>query len=143
MRSDQDTASDMQDALFNIRAVLASRNFNTFDGNDVELLRAVANIISEDGTLINCGNMPESQEPKYGIKAGQLYNRESGEVIPSDEPVFIFRARDAIAHGTLCDYLERIALSDADDSHFEAVQIRSRDFKKFKREHPERMKIPD
>lgn len=38
------------------------------------------------------------QEPKYTVSLrGRLINRASGEAIPKDEPVMIFRARDRLA----------------------------------------------
>jgi hypothetical protein len=83
--------------------------------------------------------MPVSQEPKYGIRDNRLFNRASGEFIPTDEPVFIFRARDELAIKALDHYRELCGESE----HSAAVYGRMRDFEKFAVAHRERMKVPD
>lgn len=83
--------------------------------------------------------MPVSQEPKYGIRDNRLYNRASGEFIPLDEPVFIFRARDKLAASSLEDYWLRCNNGE----HQDAIRSRMMDFAKFRDAHPERMKMPD
>ena len=40
-------------------------------------------------------------EPKYQIVGDKIVNRASGEAIPEDEPVIIFRARDVHAAGLI------------------------------------------
>lgn len=79
-------------------------------------------------------------DPKYDFRDGRVFNVASGEVIPEDEPVFVFRARDrkAIDHA-LIPYM----LAAADPHHARAVQKRIEDFERFARNHPERMKEPD
>ena len=67
-------------------------------------------------------------------------NRASGEAIPADEPVFIFRARDAHAMYALRDYLCRLPLGTA---HRMTVERRVMDFFDFKAANPGRMKEPD
>lgn len=84
--------------------------------------------------------MEITQEPKYGIKDNRLYNRSSGEVIPDDEPVFIFRAKDALALEALKRYIN---LFHPDKEHHKAISERIKDFEKFAGDHPERMKYPD
>ena len=83
--------------------------------------------------------MLHSQEPKYGIRDGQIVNRSSGAPIPDDEPIFIFRAKDRLAVLILTAYFSAIE----DSEHARAVAGRLEDFKRFAREHPERMKDPD
>ncbi len=83
--------------------------------------------------------MLPSQEPKYGIRDGQVVNRGSGAPIPDDEPIFIFRAKDRLAVRILTAYFSAIE----DPEHARAVGARLEDFKRFAREHPERMKDPD
>jgi len=83
--------------------------------------------------------MTESQEPKYGIRDGRLFNRASGEFIPADEPVFIFRARDHHAMHVLAAY-EYMGLGE---KHAQAVAGRIRDFQRFAQTNPARMKEPD
>lgn len=83
--------------------------------------------------------MLPSQEPKYGIRSGRIVSRESGAPIPDDEPVFIFRAKDRLAVRILTAYFSAIENSE----HARAVAARLEDFKRFSREHPERMKDSD
>ena len=83
--------------------------------------------------------MLPSQEPKYGIRDGQIVNLSSGAPIPDDEPIFIFRAKDRLAVRILTSYFSAIE----DPEHARAVAGRLEDFKRFAREHPERMKDPD
>ena len=83
--------------------------------------------------------MPVTQEPKYGIRENRLFNRASGEFIPLDEPVFIFRARDKLAAQALTDY----RFHCADEQHRAAIALRFIDFERFANDHPDRMKYPD
>lgn len=85
------------------------------------------------------GGMPVSQEPKYGIRDNRLFNRASGEVIPEDEPVFIFRARDTHAVNILAGYAREVLNAE----HASAVWGRIDDFKRFWDANPDRMKQPD
>lgn len=80
-----------------------------------------------------------SQEPKYTIRNGRIVNRASGEPIPDDEPVFIFRARDKLAVGALLAY----SMKGLTGNHYAAVRKRVKHFRAFASRHPERMKIPD
>lgn len=83
--------------------------------------------------------MKIEQEPKYKAVAGVIYNRASGEPIPDDEPVFIFRARDRNAIAALLRYMDICY----DDEHRLAVAKRVVDFQRFAADHPHRMKQPD
>ena len=66
-------------------------------------------------------------------------NRGSGVPIPDDEPIFIFRAKDRLAVRILTAYFSAIE----NPEHASAVAARLEDFKRFAKEHPERMKDPD
>ena len=83
--------------------------------------------------------MEIEQEPKYKIENGKIVNRASGEMIPDDEPITIFRARDKHARSTLMHYFTRVK----DNNHASAVLDRLQDFQKFRTDHPNRMKEPD
>lgn len=80
------------------------------------------------------------QEPKYDIRGGKLVNRQSGQPIPDDEPVFILRARDRRAAQAIQHYA--IACNGNPD-HFQAIAMRLAQFSNWATEHPERMKEPD
>jgi hypothetical protein len=69
---------------------------------------------------------------------GRVVSRSSGEHIPDDEPIFVLRAKDRLAVRTLTTYFSAIE----DPEHDRAVAARLEDFKRFAREHPERMKDP-
>ena len=82
--------------------------------------------------------LPVAQEPKYTVNGTHIVNRASGEAIPHDEPVFIFRARDKLAVRALLDYAARCT-----GEHYAAVRKRVKHFRAFTSRHPERMKTPD
>lgn len=85
------------------------------------------------------GIQPE-QEPKYTTNGcGRIVNRASGDTIPDDEPIFIFRARDKYALAALRHYVDFCG----DSAHRRAVEGRIVQFVVFKTGHPERMKEPD
>lgn len=84
--------------------------------------------------------MKQTQEPKYDVNIdGQLFSRASGDPIPDDEPVFIFRARDRRAVKALIGYLDDLP----NGQHADAVEARIVDFRRYAEKHPERMKEPD
>jgi len=83
--------------------------------------------------------MNEYQEPKYKVDNGVLVNRQSGEAVPDDEPIFILRARDKKAAELLFGYAEKCL----DKTHREAVRIRAHQFLNWAEKHPDRMKEPD
>lgn len=82
--------------------------------------------------------MNTTQEPKYKIENGKLVNRQSGEQIPDDEPVMIFRAKDRHAKHGIAFYLGHCS----DLMHKQAVTQRLIQFEKWANDHPERMKEP-
>lgn len=72
--------------------------------------------------------MLETQEPKYGVNDdGRLFNRETGNVIPDDEPVFILRARDIHALDTLNFYHDQCKV----EGHKQVVMERIAHFHAF------------
>lgn len=80
-----------------------------------------------------------TQEPKYRFENGRVINRASGEEIPLDEPVMVFRARDFNAEDAIGFYISLCS----DQEHRDAVQQRINDFRQFREKYPERMKEPD
>ena len=79
-------------------------------------------------------------DPKY--LTGPITNTSSGEVIPQDEPIFFFRARDKFALTALEFYWELVS-DTGDQEHLEAIRQRIEEFYAFKENYPERMKRPD
>lgn len=85
--------------------------------------------------------MVKTQDPKFYIANDQLHG-QSG-IVPLDEPLFILRARDVNALALLADYLKHAIDSGSNTQHHEAICRRIADFAEFRRNHPERMKVPD
>lgn len=83
--------------------------------------------------------MNKYQEGKYDVGTGKVINRATGEPIPDDEPVFIFRAKDLKAVHALIAY--RCAVDSAVIRTF--VDKRIQDFHHFEARHPDRCKEPD
>jgi hypothetical protein len=79
------------------------------------------------------------QEPKYALRGGRVINRASGEAIPLDEPIMIFRGRDKYAAGVIQFYLAMLL----NVAHRVAVGDRLRDFNRFREQFPDRMREPD
>jgi hypothetical protein len=78
------------------------------------------------------------EDRKFKFENGRFVNRVSGEEIPDDEPVIIFRARDRHALNVLAYYLSLAR----DDHHQHAILDRMDEFLTFRRANPERMKEP-
>jgi hypothetical protein len=112
----------------------------TLDGARGSVLGMIARKLRSQsapaGAVVARPYLTVGQEPKYG---GTLFNRVSGEAIPADEPVFIFRARDHYAARVIAHYMVYLPPSD----HRVAVEQRARDFYSFAVAHPDRMKEPD
>lgn len=51
-----------------------------------------------------------------------IYNTKSGVAIPEDEPLFLFRAKDALAMLTLDYYWQLCAVKKCDSSQLDGVQ---------------------
>lgn len=83
--------------------------------------------------------LPLQQEPKYTTNGHALVNRASGEAIPADEPVFVFRARDVHAR----EAIEAYACVLLPGLHRDKVCERIADFARFAYANPRRMKVPD
>lgn len=80
-----------------------------------------------------------TQDPKYGIKDNRLVNMATGEPIPHDEPVFIFRAKDKHLVPTLAEYRMRCE----DDNHAKAVEQREEEIRGWQQRNTDRLKEPD
>jgi hypothetical protein len=88
--------------------------------------------------------LPVQQEPKYTVSGTHIVNRQSGEVIPHDEPVFILRAKDKFAINALKSYHAAIRVSRVvGNEHKDAVFVRAKHFQAFAQNHPERMGAPN
>lgn len=79
------------------------------------------------------------QEPKYDAIDGQIVNRSTGEPILSDEPIFIFRAKDINTLQTLAYYMETCK----DETHKKVIGKRINDFADWQNRYFELVKEPD
>lgn len=104
-----------------------------------EALRASRGQAPAGATL----GLPIAQEPKYTVTGAHIVNRATGEAVPHDEPVFVFRARDALGVRALEAYLALIGEREPSSEHAEAVRGRIADFQRFAASNPARMKWPD
>ncbi len=79
-----------------------------------------------------------AEDRKFKFENGQFVNRVSGEPIPDDEPVIIFRARDRHALQVLNFYLRTVE----DDHHKQAIRDRIGEFGAFRDANEDLMKEP-
>jgi hypothetical protein len=77
---------------------------------------------------------------KYGRVSVE---REPGNPLGEDEPVFVLRARDLAAVGTLLLYEEAAFQQGAGEEHLAAVEEARAAFARWRHAHPELMKVPD
>jgi hypothetical protein len=83
------------------------------------------------------------QDPKYTFMNDAVFNRSSGERIPSDEPVFVFRARDIHAIRAILYYRDLMISQGLPEEHVKGVECRAKHFRDFAEANPHRMKQPD
>lgn len=103
-----------------------------------DVLAALAEIFGPAGT-----EKGERQiDPKFHVAAGQIIKTRSGEVLPEDEPLILFRGRDHLALATLEHYRELSRLDGCNDYHLSGIDERIGAFAAYKRDHPEKMKQP-
>ncbi len=67
---------------------------------------------------------------------------DRGAVVPSDEPLFVLRAKDRNALATLRKYLDICQTDGCPQDHIDGILNRIDDFLTFAAGHPERMKQP-
>lgn len=79
-----------------------------------------------------------AEDRKFKFENGRFVNRVSGEAIPDDEPVILFRARDNHAIPTLIAYLAMVT----DPHHRQAVMDRLDEFSAYRAQNPDRLKEP-
>ena len=91
-------------------------------------------------------------DPKYSVECWhgweppedciQIVKTATGEPIPADEPLILFRARDRNALGMLVDYARRCRADSCTPSHMAGIENRQKAFGQFAHTHSERMKQP-
>jgi hypothetical protein len=73
---------------------------------------------------------------------GAIVKKSNGEVLPDDEPLFLFRARDNHAIQVLQYYFDLCEQDKGSDWQIEKMAEPMADFMQFAKDHPERMKTP-
>lgn len=79
---------------------------------------------------------------KFHIDGEQIVKTSNGDVVPEDEPLILFRARDHLALPMLLHYCQLSIRDGCNDFHLEGVNAVIAEFEKFSADHPERMKQP-
>jgi hypothetical protein len=81
-------------------------------------------------------------DPKYSIDGEHIVKTATGERIPDDEPLILFRARDRHAARMLHYYRGLCRQDECTEFHMRGIKNRIDAFEQFAREHGERMKQP-
>lgn len=80
-----------------------------------------------------------TQDKKYDIEHNRLINAASGEPIPADEPIFIFRAKDKHLLKVLAEY----RMMCENDEHVGAVEQREVEISEWQQRTRHRIGEPD
>lgn len=72
----------------------------------------------------------------------QIINTKEETVVPEDEPLMLFRARDHLAAGNIGSYLNSCKADKCSEGQLKGVTDRLSLFNQFRADHPERMKQP-
>ena len=86
--------------------------------------------------------MSREIDGKFSTDGGRIYNTQSNESIPEDEPLFLLRARDQTAVDALLYYYRVCKTKGCCDAHLKALDDTIQAFVSFKTHRPERMKLP-
>lgn len=86
-------------------------------------------------------------DPKYGVTqtdSGEFIvcKNKTGEPVPSDEPMILFRARDKHAINMLHFYRSQCLADGCTPEHMAGIENRIAAFREFAQAHPGRMKQP-
>lgn len=82
-------------------------------------------------------------DSKFAVSTdGKIYKKSNDEIVPDDEPLFLLRGRDLTGLAQLGIYALLSELIGCNDYHFSKLRETMSGFLKFKKEHPERMKMP-
>jgi hypothetical protein len=79
---------------------------------------------------------------KFHIENDQIIKTSNGEIIPEDEPVFLFRGRDNIALELLYNYRDLCIDHNCTEYQISGVERAINLFEEFSKNHPKRMKQP-
>lgn len=103
-------------------------------GSVVEAVEAL--IAKADRLAAAPSGWPVTQDPKYTTNGTHIIDRATGEAIPHDEPVFIFRASETNACSTIGDHANRCSTM----AEVRAVEERFIQFGDWAEANPQRMR---
>lgn len=73
----------------------------------------------------------------------EIVNRATGEVLPEDEPLIVFRAKDKTVRPLIGQYRDLCRESGSPRAHIDRIDSTLRTFEQFAADFPDRMKTPD
>jgi hypothetical protein len=79
---------------------------------------------------------------KFELKDNQVVKISNGEVLPEDEPLFIFRARDYLAVPTLFEYLRLCENDGATSYQISGIKTQILQFQLWRDKNKDKMKQP-
>lgn len=79
---------------------------------------------------------------KFHIEDERIVKTSNGEILPDDEPLILFRARDYLSLPMLREYRNLSVIDGCNDFHMKGIDAVITEFERFAAEHPERMKQP-
>lgn len=79
---------------------------------------------------------------KFHTDGNHIIKTPNGEILPTEEPLFLFRARDHNAIAGLKAYREICVRDGCNDYQLSGVDEAIKSFSEFAAEYPERMKQP-
>lgn len=82
-------------------------------------------------------------DAKYHIENDQIVKTTTGEVLPEDEPLILFRGKDSLLRRLMAFYGDLCRSHGSPQEMLDLVDQSLYGFEKFAEEHPERMKVPD
>lgn len=79
---------------------------------------------------------------RFMVRDGKLIKISNGEEVPIDEPLFLLRARDHLAIGTLLEFQNLAVADGCNDFLLNMLQKTIAEFQEFAFQNPEKMKQP-
>lgn len=82
-------------------------------------------------------------DAKFAVSIdGKIFKKSNGEIVPDEEPLFLLRGRDILALDFLALYVDLSKKAGCNVYHFQKIEETTANFIRFRKEHPERLKMP-
>ena len=81
-------------------------------------------------------------DQKFHVEGDEIIKTTNGEVLPDDEPLFLFRARDRLALTALRAFEAASQADGCTEYHMKGIWSAIDKFTKFQEKHSNRMKQP-